>query len=120
MPEGASGSSAIRARLVVPGGTLVHLSGGEMFLPSHVYFTGMGPPSEKAELTSSSWLGLVESAADEIVTLIAITSHDDRTRNRPAKQALAFMDKLTSTQTSRQMSLLPQALQSELIEQFQE
>src|SRR5215471_5180910 len=41
--SGASGSSIIRTRLLVPSGTPSHASGGETSSPSQVYFEGMWP-----------------------------------------------------------------------------
>src|SRR5512144_936757 len=48
VPFGASGSSTSTAMLLVPFGTPDHESGGEISLPSHVYFWGMAPFSENA------------------------------------------------------------------------
>src|SRR5437773_2043635 len=52
-PEGASGSSAIRAKLLVSFGASLHSSGGERFSPSSVYLTGRGRPASNAGLLSS-------------------------------------------------------------------
>src|SRR5208282_4303211 len=50
VPTGASGSSAMRAKLLVFEGAFVHCSGGDTSLPSQVYFAGMGWPSANAAL----------------------------------------------------------------------
>ncbi len=50
VPEGASGSSTITARLVAASGTPDQDSGGAMFSPSQVYFDGIAPPSSNAVL----------------------------------------------------------------------
>jgi hypothetical protein len=41
VPEGASGSSQINARLFVFGGTSLHLKSGERSSPSQAYFVGI-------------------------------------------------------------------------------
>src|SRR6478609_176398 len=46
--SGASGSSTMSTRLLVPAGTPDHASGGERSLPSQVYFAGISAPSAKA------------------------------------------------------------------------
>src|SRR5947207_1257160 len=49
-PPGASGSSAISARVFAPEGTSPICNGGLVSPPSHVNFDGMLSPSRKAEL----------------------------------------------------------------------
>src|SRR2546429_7507349 len=48
VPAGASGSSAISAKLTVPAGAPLQASGGETSAPSHVYLAGTAAPSAKA------------------------------------------------------------------------
>src|SRR5215469_15647494 len=45
--SGASGSSTMRARLLVPAGSPDHARGGEVSWPSHVYFAGISPSFAK-------------------------------------------------------------------------
>ena len=59
MPIGASGSSAISAKLLVFAGAFVHVSGGEMSLPWQVYFRGIGWPSEKAVLVMGRFISFL-------------------------------------------------------------
>src|SRR5215472_8701357 len=49
---GASGSMTVRARLSVPAGTPLQLSGGETSTPEQVNSVGMVPPFVNAELVS--------------------------------------------------------------------
>src|SRR6516165_11187423 len=51
-PEGASGSSTTRTRLLVPSGSPDHVSGGEISVPSQVYCDGISPPGGIAGLAS--------------------------------------------------------------------
>jgi hypothetical protein len=53
-PDGASGSCTIRATDRVPSGTEAQLSGGEALSPSQEYLSGIGCPSSKAVLVSST------------------------------------------------------------------
>src|SRR6266496_381338 len=53
VPIGASGSSAMSARLLAPAGTSDQLKGGDTSGPSHVYFLGIISPAVNAELFSS-------------------------------------------------------------------
>ena len=55
VPIGASGSSAMSARLLVFAGTDSQSSGGEMSGPSQVYFFGIISPSLKAVLVKASF-----------------------------------------------------------------
>src|SRR5439155_24494943 len=50
--RGASGSSQITAKLLLPAGTSLHLSGGDTSLPSPVHCLGMVVPSWKAVLVT--------------------------------------------------------------------
>src|SRR5205823_8320151 len=50
VPDGASGSSTISAKLLVPGGASLQVNGGEMFLPSRAYCRGISPPLGNAGL----------------------------------------------------------------------
>src|SRR5712692_11391532 len=50
VPLGASGSSAMSAKLLVLAGMADQLKGGDMSEPSHVYFGGITPPVSHAEL----------------------------------------------------------------------
>src|SRR5881628_2317041 len=50
VPTGASGSSAIKAKALVPRGGFSHLRGRERSAPSQVYLRGISPPFSKAEL----------------------------------------------------------------------
>src|SRR5215218_6047583 len=50
MPDGASGSSTTKAKLLVPAGGSDHSSGGDRFSPSAVYFAGIGSPLPNAGL----------------------------------------------------------------------
>src|SRR5262249_35458664 len=52
-PEGASGSSTTRARLLVPFGTPDHVNRGEISAPSQVYCEGISPPGGIAGLASN-------------------------------------------------------------------
>src|SRR6187200_381411 len=52
VPLGASGSSAMRAKLRVPVGTPVQANGSDWFLPSQVNTVGTAAPSVSAELVS--------------------------------------------------------------------
>src|SRR5262245_23376982 len=45
---GASGSTTVRARALVPAGTSVHASGGDSPAPAQVNWVGIGCPSWKA------------------------------------------------------------------------
>src|SRR5207253_155845 len=87
--------STISARLVVPGGAPDHLSGGETFLSSQVYLTGIGSPSPNAVLVSCMWPDLVVSAARESVTPSANRKQKRREARRALEVKKAFMDKLT-------------------------
>jgi hypothetical protein len=49
IPLGASGSSQIIAKDLVPEGRLNQVSGGEKFKPLQVNLAGMGSPSEKVD-----------------------------------------------------------------------
>src|SRR5271155_3484241 len=51
-PEGASGSSTTRTRLLVPSGTPDHVRGGEISAPSQVYCDVISPPGGMAGLAS--------------------------------------------------------------------
>src|SRR5579875_28090 len=62
MPPGASGSSAISARLFVSSGVPLHSRSGETFRPSHVYFFGIGCPSRNAFEVSRS--AMIRSSVD--------------------------------------------------------
>src|SRR5207244_1265739 len=53
VPMGASGSSAISAKLFAPLGTSDQLKGGDTSCPSQVYCLGIIPPASNAELLSS-------------------------------------------------------------------
>src|SRR4029077_1832697 len=53
VPMGASGSSAISAKLFAPLGTSDQLKGGDASCPSQVYCLGMMSPASNAELLSS-------------------------------------------------------------------
>src|SRR5207244_7358369 len=55
--SGASGSSTIRTRLFVPGGSPVHSRGGETSLPSQVKRAGIAPPGAKADEVSANPMG---------------------------------------------------------------
>jgi len=50
----ASGSSTISARLFAPAGTLLHWSGGGVFAPSQVYWSGICPRCANADELSLS------------------------------------------------------------------
>ena len=52
VPPGASGSSMIRAKLFVSGGSPDQRKGGEMSLPSHVNRLGIAAPSAKPSIVS--------------------------------------------------------------------
>src|SRR4029079_12751297 len=52
VPLGASGSSAMRAKLRVLTGTPVQASGGDWLFPSQVKTCAIGAPSANAELVS--------------------------------------------------------------------
>src|SRR4029079_4263048 len=52
--SGASGSSTMRARLLVPGGIPVHARGGETSVPSQVSRFGIGPRLSNADELSVS------------------------------------------------------------------
>src|SRR5438876_595278 len=54
VPAGASGSSAISAKVTVPGGAPLQPSGGDTSAPSHVYLLGIVAPSLKAALESEN------------------------------------------------------------------
>src|SRR5438309_8147377 len=54
VPEGASGSSMIRAKLLVPGGGSVQESGGEVSAPSQVNSLGISPPFLNAVLCKAN------------------------------------------------------------------
>jgi hypothetical protein len=58
VPEGASGSSMIRAKLLVVSGAPVQARGGEMFPPSFEYLLGITPSSWKARLVSFKFMML--------------------------------------------------------------
>src|SRR5262249_536067 len=58
VPAGASGSSQISARLLVPLGGWLHFKGGETFLPSPVYCFGIGCPLRNAGLVTSNFMAL--------------------------------------------------------------
>ena len=58
VPEGASGSSAMRAKLSVLAGGSPHCNAGEMSEPSQVNFLGIAPPLENEELCNEN--GMVE------------------------------------------------------------
>src|SRR5438552_16443887 len=53
VPMGASGSSAISAKLFAPLGTSDQLKGGDTSCPSQVYDLGIIPPASNAKLFSS-------------------------------------------------------------------
>src|SRR6516225_3203914 len=53
VPRGASGSSQMRARLLVPSGGSDHFNGGDRSSPSPVYCLGMVAPGWKAVLVTS-------------------------------------------------------------------
>src|SRR6516165_8657123 len=57
VPRGASGSSQIRARLLVPGGGSDQPNGGDRSAPSPVYCFGMAAPGWNALLVSSMDMG---------------------------------------------------------------
>src|SRR3989442_15348418 len=99
MPEGASGSSAINANLLAPGGMPLHFSGGEIFWPSQVYFAGIGLPSLKAELVNCicprpvsraarAWIGNAEIATYKIPAIPAANSSQGKSRNRSRRPVL--------------------------------
>src|SRR5437868_13724158 len=58
VPEGASGSSALRAKLSVLAGGSPHCNAGDLSEPSQVHFLGIAPPLENAELCNET--GMVE------------------------------------------------------------
>ena len=55
-PEGASGSSTTRTRLLVPSGASDHVNGGE--IPSQVYCDGISPPGGIAGLANNRGMAL--------------------------------------------------------------
>src|SRR2546422_7340622 len=65
VPIGASGSSAMSARLLALAGMSDQLRGGDTSGPSHVYFFGIIPPASKAELFS--FIGLPPCDARTVV-----------------------------------------------------
>src|SRR5207302_10861609 len=52
VPRGASGSSQITTRLLVPGGGADQASGGDISMPSPVKCRGIGSPGRNAELVT--------------------------------------------------------------------
>jgi hypothetical protein len=48
VPLGASGSSIMRTKLRVSGGSWLQCSSGEVSLASHIWLAGIGPPCRKA------------------------------------------------------------------------
>jgi hypothetical protein len=60
--SGASGSSTMIAKLLVPAGAPLHSRGGARSLPSQVYSSGMSPFGANAGDVSESVMGLLESA----------------------------------------------------------
>src|SRR5437879_2487154 len=80
VPMGASGSSAISAKLFAPLGTSDQLKGGDTSCPSQVYDLGIIPPASNAKLFSSidqPPLPLSVTPPHETVPL------DDEPANRP-------------------------------------
>src|SRR5207237_3104414 len=68
VPAGASGSSAISAKLTVPAGAPLQASGGETSAPSHVYLTGTADPSVKAVLVSENSMAVDTRMGDSWFT----------------------------------------------------
>src|SRR5215472_14857357 len=60
-PEGASGSSTTRTRLLVPFGTPDHVNRGEISAPSQAYCDGISPPGEIPGLASNRGMALSSS-----------------------------------------------------------
>src|SRR2546430_14610604 len=68
VPAGASGSSAISAKLTVPAGAPLQASGGETSAPSHVYLEGTADPSVKAVLVSENAMAVDTRMGDSWFT----------------------------------------------------
>src|SRR5438093_1030812 len=69
VPAGASGSSAMSAKVPVPAGALLQASGGDTSAPSHVCLMGIAAPSLKAVLESEN--AMVASRAPVIKRVVA-------------------------------------------------
>src|SRR6266480_2298906 len=63
---GASGSSQISAKDLVPSGALAHAKGGETSLPTPVYFSGIVPPSVNALLVSFMLFSSLSESRDVV------------------------------------------------------
>src|SRR2546427_4798671 len=91
VPAGASGSSAISAKVTVPGGAPLQLSDGDTSAPSHVYLPGMVAPSLKAGLESEN----------------AIPEHKSQTRGRELHPGLTGRDEVAVTLRPRPAAFYP-------------
>src|SRR5208282_4934359 len=101
VPTGASGSSAMSAKLLVFAGAFVHASGGETSLPSQVYFAGMGWPSANAALVI--WMLMFSSFPALLSAQLAVSRQPNRALANH-KSTRAFMTRIYSAMVGVQAS----------------
>src|SRR5450759_61716 len=87
--SGASGSSTISARLLVPAGTLDQASGGDRSSPSQVYRLGIAPPGANASLLMDSFMAYRPSSR---LNLPSAALHRGTSRGRRASAHRVRLD----------------------------
>src|ERR1700733_4546423 len=94
VPFGASGSSQIRAMLLVPLGILVHQIGGEELAPSAVYCFGTALPLVNAVLPILTWAAATAWLLSVIATM-PVLAKATRIHN-PSRYKVVFKTRIDS------------------------